>query len=188
MSRAEADARLSNRSTAVSRSPITGAGHLFSPRILCTKTSKPQARSDYSSHFVRAGRNGADVWPAHRFMAGHPDRGPCKYQGGPAHEIQGLLDSKELMKPMVELGIFTADGKDWQHSRAMLRPNFVKDQVADLRSFEDHIQDLLKLIPRDGSTVELQQIFRRSTLDSATEFLFGHSTHASKSGRSRQVV
>lgn len=76
-------------------------------------------------------------------------------------------------------GIFTQDGKPWEHSRALLRPNFVRDQVSDLDLEEDHVQNLMKVIPveSDGWTAEvnLQQMFFRLTIDSATEFLFGQS-------------
>jgi cytochrome P450 len=76
-------------------------------------------------------------------------------------------------------GIFTQDGKPWEHSRALLRPNFVRDQVSDLDLEEDHVQNLLKVIPveSDGWTAEvnLQQMFFRLTIDSATQFLFGQS-------------
>jgi hypothetical protein len=58
----------------------------------------------------------------------------------------------------------------------MLRPNFHKTQVGDLPSFERHVSDLIMAIPRDGSTVDLQDLFFRLTMDSATEFLFGEST------------
>lgn len=83
-----------------------------------------------------------------------------------------------IMGKLLGKGIFTTDGQEWAHSRAMLRPNFVREQVADLNTFESHIQDLFKLIPRDGSTVDLQPLFFRFTLDSATSFLFGHSIHS----------
>ncbi len=86
-----------------------------------------------------------------------------------------LGNRPKIMGVLLGKGIFTTDGKEWAHSRAMLRPNFIKEQVADLQAFESHIQDLFKLIPRDGSTVDLQPLFFRFTLDSATEFLFGHS-------------
>jgi cytochrome P450 len=82
--------------------------------------------------------------------------------------------------PLLGQGIFTMDGDFWAHSRAMIRPNFARDQVADLEAFENHIQDLWKLIPRDGSTVDLQELFFRFTIDSATEFLFGTSTNTLK--------
>jgi len=53
--------------------------------------------------------------------------------------------------------------------------------VADLDTFETHIQQLISKIPRDGSTVDLQTLFFRLTLDSATEFLFGESVHSQSS-------
>ncbi|EFQ34695.1 cytochrome P450 [Colletotrichum graminicola] len=84
-------------------------------------------------------------------------------------------------------GIFTTDGAKWQASRALLRPNFVRDQIADLETLEVHVQDLFKLLPRDGVTpVNLQEHFFRFTLDSATEFLFGKSVHSLKRHLNRQ--
>jgi cytochrome P450 len=59
----------------------------------------------------------------------------------------------------------------------MLRPNFVKSQVGDLATFEHHVEHLIQAIPRDGSTVDLQDLFFRLTIDSSTEFLFGESTN-----------
>ncbi|KAM0146438.1 hypothetical protein ACHAQE_010734 [Botrytis cinerea] len=58
----------------------------------------------------------------------------------------------------------------------MLRPNFVRSQVADLSVFERHIQKLIKRIPANGDTVDLSKLFFMLTIDSATEFLFGEST------------
>ena len=58
----------------------------------------------------------------------------------------------------------------------MLRPNFVRSQYGDIQMFERHVQNLIQAVPRDRSTVDLQDIFFRMTLDIATEFLFGHST------------
>ncbi|KAK3679104.1 hypothetical protein LTR37_021441 [Vermiconidia calcicola] len=76
-------------------------------------------------------------------------------------------------------GIFVQDGKQWEHSRAMLRPNFVRDQVSDLDLEEHHVQDLLRVMPvqSNGWTDEtdIQKLFFRLTIDSACEFLFGES-------------
>ncbi|KAL8837179.1 MAG: hypothetical protein Q9170_002641 [Blastenia crenularia] len=81
-------------------------------------------------------------------------------------------------------GIFTSDGAAWQHSRDLLRPNFARAQIADLDSFERHIRHLIEAIPRDGSTVDIQELFFRLTIDSATEFLFGESTNCLAPGAS----
>lgn len=81
-----------------------------------------------------------------------------------------------MLKPFLGEGIFTTDGAAWQHSREMLRPNFVRSQVDDIDMFERHAQNVFHSIPRDGSMVRLQDIFLSMTLDIATEFLFGEST------------
>ena len=81
------------------------------------------------------------------------------------------------MIPFLGRGIFTTDGAAWHHSREMLRPNFTRSQVGDLTTFETHVDQLIKNLPRNGSTVDLQQLFFQLTMDSATEFLFGESTN-----------
>jgi len=63
----------------------------------------------------------------------------------------------------------------------MIRPNFSRAQVADLDTFESHIQNLISNIPV-GETVDLQPLFFRLTLDSATEFLLGESVYSLSSG------
>lgn len=88
----------------------------------------------------------------------------------------GPLRAKTL-EPVFGNGIFTKDGESWSHSRAMLRPSFTRQQVGDLNVYERHVQHLLALIPKDGSTVDLQELFFRMTMDTATEFLFGKSTN-----------
>ncbi|KAH7078046.1 cytochrome P450 [Paraphoma chrysanthemicola] len=80
--------------------------------------------------------------------------------------------------PLLGHGIFNADGERWANSRHMLRPNFARDQVADIEAFERHFKLMLKHIPKDGSTVDLQELFFRLTIDTATEFLFNHSTNS----------
>ncbi|KAM3079541.1 hypothetical protein ACMFMG_005960 [Clarireedia jacksonii] len=81
-------------------------------------------------------------------------------------------------EPLLGPGIFTTDGIQWEHSRNLVRPNLTRSQVADLNIFEKHIQILFSQIPRDGSTFDLQSLFFKFTLDSATEFLFGESVHS----------
>ncbi|KAH9906639.1 cytochrome P450 alkane hydroxylase-like protein [Xylariomycetidae sp. FL2044] len=87
-----------------------------------------------------------------------------------------LGDRPPIMGQLLGRGIFVSDGEDWSHSRALLRPNFVKDQIADLSLINGHIEDLLRLI-HDDQPVDLQPLFLNFTLDSATEFLFGRSTN-----------
>ena len=74
-------------------------------------------------------------------------------------------------------GIFTLDGQGWSLSRSLLRPQFARDRISDLELFEHHFQNMIKLIPSDGSTVDMQELFFRLTIDAATEFLFGESIY-----------
>ncbi|KHN94899.1 n-alkane-inducible cytochrome P450 [Metarhizium album ARSEF 1941] len=93
----------------------------------------------------------------------------------------GVRHRLERFSPLLGAGIFDTDGDHWATSRALIRPNFARDQVADLASFERLIPDLFALIPRDGhSAVDLQELFFRYTIDSATEFLFGQSVGSLK--------
>ncbi|TVY36228.1 Cytochrome P450 monooxygenase [Lachnellula subtilissima] len=84
---------------------------------------------------------------------------------------------KVAFQPVFGHGIFTTDGGEWETSRALLRPNFSRSQVGDLDTFEVHISNMISKIPRDGSTVDLQALFFKLTMDSATDFLFGYSTN-----------
>lgn len=98
----------------------------------------------------------------------------------------GLGPSRLEFAPLLGAGIFTTDGAAWQHSRDLIRPNFVRSQVGDLDTFERHVSHLIQAIPRDGSTVNLQDLFFRLTIDSATEFLFGESTNCLAPGTSTE--
>ena len=68
----------------------------------------------------------------------------------------------------------------------MLRPNFAKTQTGDLEMFESHFQHLLQAIPCDGQMVDLQELFFKFTLDTATEFLFSESVFTLEPGSSNQ--
>ncbi|ORY05064.1 cytochrome P450 [Clohesyomyces aquaticus] len=83
-------------------------------------------------------------------------------------------------------GIFSANGLKWEHSRALLKPQFMREQIADLGLFETHVQDLISALPGvakpgDWTPIfDLQPLLERFTMDIATEFLFGESVHSQK--------
>jgi cytochrome P450 len=70
----------------------------------------------------------------------------------------------------------------------------VREQVSDLELEEYHVQNLMRVITPDAagwtSTIDIQVLFFRLTLDSATEFLFGESLDSQiahlKSGSNRE--
>lgn len=72
--------------------------------------------------------------------------------------------------------IFTTDGRQWSDSRALIRPMFQRERVADLDIIEQHVQELFSLMgPGDGRQVDARNLFFRFALDASTHFLFGHS-------------
>ncbi|KAG9793281.1 Cytochrome P450 monooxygenase [Exophiala dermatitidis] len=98
------------------------------------------------------------------------------------HDFELGSRRKGNFYPMLGIGIFTSDGKTWEHSRATLRPQFARDQIADLDLEEKHVQLLFRHLPVDATgwtaPTDLAPIFFRLTIDSATEFLFGESINS----------
>ena len=85
-------------------------------------------------------------------------------------------------------GIFVVDGAAWTHSRSVLRPIFTRSQLNDLSILSTHGDRLLKRIPIDGSTIDLQPLFFDLTLDVASHVLFGQSTDSQISDRIPEFV
>jgi cytochrome P450 len=85
---------------------------------------------------------------------------------------------RNAFSPILANSILISDGKQWEHSRAFLRPSFARSQVGDLSTLEAHVQNLITAIPRDGSTVDLADLFLRYTADVTTDFMFGESINS----------
>lgn len=58
---------------------------------------------------------------------------------------------------LLGVGVFNADGRDWEHGRALVRPNFTRQRVTDTDLFEKHVQNLLACLPNDGSAIDMQE-------------------------------
>ncbi|CAG8180106.1 unnamed protein product [Penicillium salamii] len=84
--------------------------------------------------------------------------------------------------PLMGHSIATNEGEAWSRSRALLRPQFVREQISDLDLEERHVLKAMQVMPLvDGqwtAPVDIQTIFFRFTLDSATEFFFGKSVES----------
>lgn len=87
-------------------------------------------------------------------------------------------------KDFLGLSIFTTDGQQWHDSRTLLRPQFIKDRVSDLDTFEHHAQILLPMLggTYNGATVRFDDLIYRYTLDAATDFLLGKSVESLQNG------
>lgn len=71
-------------------------------------------------------------------------------------------------------GIFTMSGAGWKHSRTLLRPQFSREQVAQIDSIREHFSHMEAILDR-GDFVDIQNLFHQLTMDTATEFLLGES-------------
>ena len=63
----------------------------------------------------------------------------------------------------------------------MTRPFFNKDRISHFENFDRHADATLKLMKarfQEGFPVDVQDAIARFTLDSATEFLFGHDVQS----------
>jgi cytochrome P450 len=85
---------------------------------------------------------------------------------------------KKIDEQFLGDGIFNSDGEVWSTSRSLLRPQFQRQRISDLEIFEFHTDKLLSLIPANGETFDIMDLWYRFTLDAATEFLFGESVHS----------
>ena len=90
-------------------------------------------------------------------------------------------------KPVAGDGLFTADGKVWEHYRASARPYFTRARQA---SFIENLENLIQQrwsslsVHNDGWTepIDLQSFFLDLTLDASMENLFGQSHSPQLSG------
>lgn len=67
----------------------------------------------------------------------------------------------------------------------MTRPFFSRDRISHFDIFGRHADHAIRLLQeraRSGVAVDIQDLASRFTLDSATEFLFGHCVHILSAG------
>lgn len=84
----------------------------------------------------------------------------------------------KTFQPLLGSGIFTQDGEQWKHSRALLRPQFASNQQENFEQVQRCVRDLIAAVPTDGSTVDLQPLFFRLTFDTTMFLLFGDTVSA----------
>ena len=85
--------------------------------------------------------------------------------------------------PLLGKSIFSSDGAFWDHSRAMFRPQFNREQINDLEDTETASSALIEAIgPIDANgwskATEILPLLYNFTLDTATAFLFGESVNS----------
>ncbi|KKY18361.1 putative cytochrome p450 family protein [Phaeomoniella chlamydospora] len=94
----------------------------------------------------------------------------------------------ESWKPLFGPGVFVSRGESWKHYRALVRPQFARDQINDLDLIERHVQQLFKALDQQRDRTKEKEIWTRDldlypyfanlTLDVNTELLYGYSVHS----------
>ena len=89
-------------------------------------------------------------------------------------------------KQLLGVGVTTARGERWKHGRALLRPQFSREQISDLGVEERHVRAMLevmegKVVGQDGWTAgfDLQPILSHLTHKVAIEMLYGEGVNVS---------
>ncbi|KAE8421108.1 cytochrome P450 [Aspergillus pseudocaelatus] len=107
---------------------------------------------------------------------------PENIQAACATQFKDFITGEVRLKISSQLAgknIMSADGEEWAKYRAILRPQFSRNQISDLGLCERHVQNAMLAIPairgQWTAPLDIQEIFRRFTADSSTEFLFGKS-------------
>lgn len=112
------------------------------------------------------------------------------FDGKHQHRIPGLIRNtyrlqdfsigprRAIAFPMFGDSIFTQEGRQWKHSRDMLRPLLRKKQYKSLDLFRTAVDDLVQHVQDCKGTIDLQPLFFRLTLDTTTAFLFGDSVRS----------
>ena len=99
------------------------------------------------------------------------------------HDFETGHRRRQIFGPLLGKSIFTSDGSFWEHSRALFRPQFSRENINDLESTDKACAALVTAVgapDAEGWTpgVALQPLLYRFTLDTATDFLFGESVES----------
>ncbi|KAG2055982.1 cytochrome P450 monooxygenase pc-3 [Suillus hirtellus] len=96
---------------------------------------------------------------------------------------------REAADSVFGTGVFNSDGKVLH--RTMTRPFFTHDRISHFEIFDRHASRAIALAKdcsRMDLAIDFQDLISKFTLDSASEFLFGHCTDSLSHAISRRVL
>ncbi|KJA14651.1 hypothetical protein HYPSUDRAFT_48962 [Hypholoma sublateritium FD-334 SS-4] len=99
------------------------------------------------------------------------------YEKGPNFNFQ--------FNSLLGTGVFNSDGEMWKFHRTMTRPFFTRDRISHFDMFDANADSALKQARarlEEGYPIDFQDLVSRFTLDSATQFLFGHNVESLSAG------
>ncbi|KAF9577851.1 hypothetical protein BGW38_006676 [Lunasporangiospora selenospora] len=83
--------------------------------------------------------------------------------------------------PFMGTGIFNADGAAWKNQRALARPHFQVTEYKGAAHIETQINQVCGIVDKaiaNGDVIDVQDLWSRYTIDTATGFLFGNCVNA----------
>ncbi|KAG2055986.1 cytochrome P450 [Suillus hirtellus] len=84
---------------------------------------------------------------------------------------------REAADSILGTGVFNSDGETWKLHRNLTRSFFTHDRISHFEIFDRHANRAIALAKdrfRMDMAIDFQDLISRFTLDSASEFLFGH--------------
>ncbi|KAI2791889.1 Cytochrome monooxygenase apdE [Penicillium oxalicum] len=87
--------------------------------------------------------------------------------------ISPLRRGKKAGHPFADRGVNSVDGEDWVFSRSLIKPFFMREVYANTERLLPHPDHLLRIMPPDGETFNIQPYLQRWFLDVTTQFIFG---------------
>ncbi|KAF8307675.1 cytochrome P450 [Clavulina sp. PMI_390] len=95
--------------------------------------------------------------------------------------VKGENPFRRATRPVLGVGVFNSDGAMWKFHRTLARPFFSRERISDFKIFEKHADEIIEIMKaafNDGTPLNIQDVYARFTLDSATEFLMGDCPHS----------
>jgi cytochrome P450 monooxygenase len=75
--------------------------------------------------------------------------------------VQPIRQGNGVVSPFTGHGVSTTDGALWQFGRDLVKPYFDRKGYSNLHRLQVHVDRLLSKVPTDGSTFDIQPLFRR---------------------------
>ena len=70
-------------------------------------------------------------------------------------------DARRAAEPFFGQGILSSNGRVWKQARDLVTPLFKRAELNDVENFKKFTDRMLALIPRDGSTVDMQPLLQK---------------------------
>ncbi|KAI9725511.1 MAG: mitochondrial escape protein 2 [Chrysothrix sp. TS-e1954] len=89
-------------------------------------------------------------------------------------------------QPFFGVSILNSNGAAWRRIRDLITPMFKRAELDEnIRDFKIFVDRMIALVPRDGTTIDMQPLMRKLFLDSSTEFIFGQSVDTLRDSTTR---